>query len=136
MTAPPDEILALIAVLEADAGVMAAATAGIYGDRVPEALAGKTAPRCVVLRSAGGIGAPSGPEIRTPLVDVWAYGPDAETAKAIALAVLGVLAWPAMQASGGARLYKIAPATEIMPLTEPDTGWPAAWQTFEVTLNR
>lgn len=137
MTAPPDPVNAVMAILAASSDVTALTSTRIYGEALPASQAGATPPVALVVQPAGGRAALAGPELRKPRIDVRAYGPTRTQARAAANAAYGALDWPPMVSiSSASRVYAVEPETDILSSVEPGSNWPFAWFSVIVHINR
>lgn len=129
-----DPILALIAILKADAGVAALAGARVFGDELPASETATQPRKAIVVRSSGGpsLAAGSYLEHDSQRVDLLSYGETPFEAGRLRRAVFDTLKPLRRTVAAGALIHWVEPAGGWATERDPDAAWPAAFQSFQV----
>lgn len=129
-----DPIAALIAVLQADAGVAALAGTRVFGDELPADEAGSMPRKAVVLKPSGGpsLAAGSYLEHDSQRVDAVSYGETPYEAQRLRAAVAAALKPLKRVVAASVLLHWVEPAGGFTTGRDPDAAWPSAFQSFQV----
>jgi hypothetical protein len=105
----------------------------VYVERLPGAEA-EAMPRAgVVLRHAGGAGAPAHARLVLLRVDVHAFGPTTYTAETAHWTVHAALRRLERRTVGGTLLHAVLPTSGARAQTDPTTEWPELVSTWALT---
>lgn len=130
-----DVIGALVSILAADADVAALAAARVYGDEInPDEIANQPRPAVVLEPSGGAV--PTFTQGTSPLeafrFDAFAYGANPREADRLRRAVYAAFRGITRQTQSGVLIHWVQPAGGFSSDRDPDTGWPRAFNSWQV----
>ena len=133
----PDAIIALRAIVLADAGVAALVGARVFGDELPDLEAPNMPRYACVLSPAGGPPDHSYVPISRQSIDVRAYGPTPLGAKKLHLAVHNVLKNLRRSVSLGTLIHSLTVESGPYALREPEAGaeWPLVFASYGLLVS-
>lgn len=128
-----DPLAAIKALLLADAAVAALAGHRVYGIELPASEAAHMPRKAVVVRPAGGISPVGGfVDLTGGRIEIIAWGETAYEAALLAGAVFGALKPVRREVAANVLVHWIEDAGGPTAIRDPDTGWPAAVQPYQV----
>jgi len=127
-----DIIAALVAHLKADAGVAALAGTRVVGIELPQSQVPDMPRKCVVLQPSGGVSPIGGYARHTgQRIDAVSWGETPFEAETLRRAVFAAFK-PLQRATiNGVLVHWVADGGGAVSRRDPDTGWPAAVQSFQ-----
>jgi hypothetical protein len=135
MAIAPDPLEALVSYLAADSDVASLAGSRVYGAELPGEDADDMPQYAVVVQDAGGFGSRSESPQYNARFDVFAYGPDTETAKQLQLACIGALRQIKRKVLNSTILYSAIKETGPFPGRTPEGLWPFSFSVWSVETN-
>ncbi len=132
--AEADIIGAIVAVLKADADVVAEVGQNVFGGELPKDVASTGPIRCVLVQPSGGVSLAAGTfsETDTQRFDLHAYGQTLIEANGLRSLCRRALTGVRRQLAAGCLIHWIEPAGGFATGRDPDTAWPFAFQSFQV----
>lgn len=134
MTATPDILAAVVALLAADTDVAELAATRVYGGELPPGEAPSQPRTAVVVRAAGSSGSVGGgyQQFGDRRYDIFTYGATPAEADHLGRAVYGCLKHLRREVWESVLLHAARPAGGPNSLRDPDTGWPYSLATYQV----
>lgn len=131
---PADPVLAVVAILLADADVAARVSARGFGGELPASETAMMPRPCFVVRASGGPSLTEGSYARadTQRVDLFAYAETAQAAGALADLIALKLRQVRRQVAEGTLVHWVKSAGGYASGREPVTEWPRAFRSFQV----
>lgn len=132
--AEADIIGAIVAVLEADAAVVAEAGENVFGGELPKDTVSTRPIRGVLVQPSGGVSLAAGTfaDSDTQRIDVYAYGRTVIEANGLRSLCRRALTSVRRKVVAGCLIHWVEPAGGFATGRDPDTTWPFAFQSFQV----
>ena len=132
--AQADIIGAIVAILKADAGVVAEAGDNVFGGELPKNIVSTTLISAVLVQPSGGVSLAAGTfsETDTQRFDLYAHGQTLIEANGLRALCRMAVCRTRRQVVAGCLIHWIKPAGGFSTGRDPDTSWPSAFQSFQV----
>lgn len=136
MSAQPDLIGAIIALIEADTDAATLHAGRVYGGEIPEdqqAVMADECPPTVVVRASPGITqfGQAFQQFGDRHLDVFCYGPTPGDAELLWRTIHPVLKQVSHQIWLGCLIYWVKPTGQPVPQRDPDTQWPYVFNSYQ-----